>query len=231
MKKKILITILVIIVILLAVGGYFLISDFVQEGKLKTEILEINELSNTEPINIEAINERLERTLTKGDYKVVEQAFKQYLKDSFDNSLQIAEILNDEKITTLLTAENYKEDGKDFTESKEYIATTKAKLEDCKAKYTEFLTEEKAMSYIQDKGLDSYYIDFYKQEFVGDMNAEENDGVVENSIDEIIALLDTSNKVLDLLSKNQNGWKMDGDTIVFNSESLSNEYDNLVNSL
>ena len=60
---------------------------------------------------------------------------------------------------------------------------------------------------------------------------EENDGVVENSIDEIIALLDTSNKVLDLLSKNQNGWKMDGDTIVFNSESLSNEYDNLVNSL
>ena len=63
------------------------------------------------------------------------------------------------------------------------------------------------------------------------MNAEENDGVVENSIDEIIALLDTSNKVLDLLSKNQNGWKMDGDTIVFNSESLSNEYDNLVNSL
>lgn len=144
MKKKILITILVIIVILLAVGGYFLISDFVQEGKLKTEILEINELSNTEPINIEAINERLERTLTKGDYKVVEQAFKQYLKDSFDNSLQIAEILNDEKITTLLTAENYKEDGKDFTESKEYIATTKAKLEDCKAKYTEFLTEEKS---------------------------------------------------------------------------------------
>ena len=57
------------------------------------------------------------------------------------------------KITTLLTVENYESDGKDFTESKEYITNTRETLEECKAKYTEFLTEEKAMSYINDKGI------------------------------------------------------------------------------
>ena len=124
MKKKFLIAILVIIVIAFLVVGYFVISDMMQEDKLKTELAEINELSNAETIDMDAINERLNRIVTTGDYAIVEDAFKTYLRENFDNSLQIAEILNDEKITTLLTAENYKEDGKDFTESKNYITTT-----------------------------------------------------------------------------------------------------------
>lgn len=44
MKKKVLITVLVIIVILLGVVGYFVISDMIQEDKLKTELQEINDL-------------------------------------------------------------------------------------------------------------------------------------------------------------------------------------------
>lgn len=231
MKKKFLIAILVIIVIAFLVVGYFVISDMMQEDKLKTELAEINELSNAETIDMDAINERLNRIVTTGDYAIVEDAFKTYLRENFDNSLQIAEILNDEKITTLLTAENYKEDGKDFTESKNYITTTREKLEDCKTKYTEFLTEEKAMSYINDKGLDSYYTDLYKQEFVGDIESTQNDNTVESSIDEIISILNTSEKVLNLLSENQDSWEMNGENIVFSNENISNEYDELINSL
>lgn len=231
MKKKFLIAILVIIVIAFLVVGYFVISDMMQEDKLKTELAEINELSNVETIDMDAINERLNRIVTTGDYAIVEDAFKTYLRENFDNSLQIAEILNDEKITTLLTAENYKEDGKDFTESKNYITTTREKLEDCKTKYTEFLTEEKAMSYINDKGLDSYYTDLYKQEFVGDIESTQNDNIVESSIDEIISILNTSEKVLNLLSENQDSWEMNGENIVFSNENISNEYDELINSL
>lgn len=231
MKKKILIAILVIIVIAFLVVGYFVISDMIQEDKLKTELAEINELSNAETIDMNAINERLDRRITTGDYAIVEDAFKTYLRENFDNSLQIAEILNDEKITTLLTAENYQEDGKDFTESKNYITTTREQLENCKTKYTEFLTEEKAMSYINDKGLDSYYTDLYKQEFVGDIETAGNDDTVENSIDEIISILNTSEKVLNLLSENQDSWEMNGESILFNNENISNQYDELINSL
>lgn len=231
MKKKVLIAILIIIVIAIAVVGYFVFSDMMQEDKLKTELSEIYQLTNAETIDMDAINERLNRTITKGDYAVVEEAFKSYLKDNFDNSIEIANILNDEKITSLLTVENYKEDGKDFTESKNYITTTRTTLENCKEKYTEFLTEEKAMSYINDKGLDSYYTDLYKEEFVGDMETSESDGIVESSIDEVISILNTSEEILNLLSENQDSWEIDGEIIVFSSESLSDEYNELVDAL
>lgn len=231
MKKKVLITILIVIVIAIIGVGYFVFMDMQQEGKLKTELSELSELSNAENIDINAINDRLDRTVTTGDYAIVEDAFKTYLKENFENSMQIANILNDEKLTTLLTVENYQNDGKDFMESKNYITTTRATLEDCKTKYKEFLTEEKAMSYINDKGLDSYYTDLYKEEFVGDMENAKSDGVVENSIDDIISILNTSEKVLNLLSQNQDSWEIEGENIVFNSESLSNQYDELVNSL
>ena len=230
MKKKILIVLLIIIVIALVGVGYFVFTDMMQEDKLKTELSELNDLVNAENIDMDAINEKLDRRITTGDYEKVEDAYKSYLRDNFDNSIQIANILNDEKITTLLTVENYESDGKDFTESKEYITNTRETLEECKAKYTEFLTEEKAMSYINDKGLDSYYTDLYKNEFIGDMSSASQDTTVQNSIDEVITILNTSEEVLNLLSENQNSWEIDGENISFNSESLSNQYDELVKS-
>ena len=231
MKKKILIVLLIIIVIALVGVGYFVFTDMMQEDKLKTELSELNDLVNAENINMDAVNEKLNRRITTGDYEKVEDAYKSYLRDNFDNSIQIANILNDEKITTLLTVENYESDGKDFTESKEYITNTRETLEECKAKYTEFLTEEKAMSYINDKGLDSYYTDLYKNEFIGDMSLASQDTTVQDSIDEVIGILNTTEEVLNLLSENQDSWKIDGENISFNSESLSNQYDELINSL
>lgn len=231
MKKKVLIVLLIIIVIALVGVGYFVFTDMQQEEKLKTELSELNDLVNAENIDMDAINDRLDRRITTGDYEKVEDAYKSYIRDNFDNSIQIANILNDEKITTLLTVENYKEDGKDFTESKEYITNTRTTLEECKNKYTEFLTEEKAMSYINEKGLDNYYTDLYKNEFIGDMSSAAQDTTVQDSIDEVITILNTSEEVLNLLSENQNSWEIDGENISFNSESLSNEYDSLINSL
>ena len=231
MKKKILIVLLIIIVIALVGVGYFVFTDMMQEDKLKTELSELNDLVNAENIDMDAINEKLDRRITTGDYEKVEDAYKSYLRDNFDNSIQITNILNDEKITTLLTVENYESDGKDFTESKEYITNTRETLEECKAKYTEFLTEEKAMSYINDKGLDSYYTDLYKNEFIGDMSSASQDTTVQDSIDEVIGILNTTEEVLNLLSENQDSWEIDGENISFNSESLSNQYDELINSL
>ena len=231
MKKKILIVLLIIIVIALVGVGYFVFSDMQQEDKLKTELSELNDLVNAENIDMDAVNEKLDKRITTGDYEKVEDAYKSYLRDNFDNSIQIANILNDEKITTLLTVENYESDGKDFIESKEYITNTRTTLEECKNKYTEFLTEEKAMSYINDKGLDSYYTDLYKNEFIGDMSLASKDTTVQDSIDEVITILNTSEEVLNLLSENQDSWEIDGENISFNNESLSNEYDELINSL
>ena len=152
------------------------------------------------------------------------------LRDNFNNITKISEILNDDKITSLLTVENYINDGKEFTETKKYITETRETLENCKTTYIELLTEEKAMSYINDKEVDSYYINFYKQQLVGDLESQEDSAVVD-SIDELIKILDTSEEVIDFLVKNKDNWDIEDDNIVFSSEKLSNEYDKLIDTL
>ncbi len=230
MKKKIIIGVLIIIVLIVGILGYTVISDLIQEDKLKTELTELNDLTNAEKINMDEINNRLARIVTTGDYAKVEKAFKTYLSDNFDNSIEITNLINDDRITTLLTFDNYKTDGKEFNESKIFIKETKEKLEECKNKYSEFMTKDKAMSYIDDKGLDSYYIDLYEKDVVGDMYSIK-DTTVEDSIDEIISLLNISEEILNLLSNNQDTWNLVGDNILFSNDSIRGQYDNLVNSI
>ena len=186
-------------------------------------------MTKVTPIDVDAINKKLEETITTGDYATVEKAMKSYLKDSFDNMIRIAELLNDEKITGILTAENYQEDGPDFVETKAYITSTIQELETRKNSYQEYLTEEKAMSYIENKGLDDYYIDFYKTEIVKDM--ESDDTTVADSIDGVIEILRNSEKVIDFLITNKDNWKIENDSVVFSNEDLSNQYINLISQI
>ena len=231
MKKKILIIVGIIILIVIGVIAYFVITDLQQEDKLTAELQEISNLVNSQNIDIDQINERLDRTVTRGDYAVVEQSFKQYLKDNFDVSMKIADILNDEKLTIILTADNYKQDGKDFVETKNYISTTRDQLETYKTEYKEFFTEDKVMSYINDKNLDSYYTDLYKQELVGDIESDNETELVESAINDVIGILDIYEEVINFLVDNQNSWNVQDDTIEFTSESLQNQYNSLIDKL
>lgn len=231
MKKRILIIVGIIILIVIGVIAYFVITDLQQEDKLTAELQEISNLVNSQNIDIDQINERLDRTVTRGDYAVVEQSFKQYLKDNFDVSMKIADILNDEKLTTILTADNYKQDGKDFVETKNYISTTRDQLETYKTEYKDFFTEDKVMSYINDKNLDSYYTDLYKQELVGDIESDNETEVVESAVNDVIGILDIYEEVINFLVDNQNSWNVQDDTIEFTSESLQNQYNSLIDKL
>lgn len=231
MKKKILIGVGIVVLLVIGVLGYIVISDLGQEDKLKKELNEISEMANSQNINVDDIYERLDRTITKDDYAKVEKAFKNYLRDNFDNSIRIAEILNDDKIVTILTAENYLKDGKKFVETKKYIEEIRTELEKCKQQYIEFFTKEKAMSYINNYKLDSYYVDLYKDEFVGDIETEGEDKTVESSINEIINVLNISEQVINLLSENPNSWEIQGKNIVFDNDYLSDQYDALIKSL
>ncbi len=230
MKKKIIIAIIVIVIAVIGVLGYMVISDLGQEEKLNQEFSEIADLSNAENINTDELNKRLDRTVTTGDYAKVEVALKSYLKDTLKISEGIMNVLNDERITNLLTLDNYKNDGTEFTESKKFIEDTRGQLEDDKNKLSELLTKEKAMSYIENEKLDSYYVDIYEKEFAEEI-ATIDDESLEKSLDEIIEILNISEKVLNLLSENPNSWTLTDENIVFSNESLANQYDALINSI
>ena len=230
MKKKIIIAIIVIVIAVIGALGYMVISDLGQEEKLNQEFSEIADLSNAENINTDELNKRLDRTVTTGDYAKVEVALKSYLKDTLKISEGIMNVLNDERITNLLTLDNYKNDGTEFTESKKFIEDTRGQLEDDKNKLSELLTKEKAMSYIENEKLDSYYVDIYEKEFAEEI-ATIDDESLEKSLDEIIEILNISEKVLNLLSENPNSWTLTDENIVFSNESLANQYDALINSI
>lgn len=231
MKKKILIGLGVLLVVIIGVIGYVVVSDSKQEEKLKNELEELNTLVNEENIDVDKVKKMLNRTVTTGDYKVVETSFKAYLSDAFDSVFQMLDILNSDKLVSILTAENYQNDGPEFTETKAYITETKTKLEELKNSYYSFLTEEKAMSYIEDKGLDSYYVDLYREEYVGDIDTANEDKTVEDSINQIIELLNVSEEIINFLSENSNSWHIEEDVIVFNTDELSNKYNELLNKI
>ena len=158
---------------------------------------------------------------------MVERAYKNYISDILKNMKNIAQVLNEEQITQSLTVENYKTDGPDFTKTKEYLTSTIQKLEEYKSEYKEFLTQEKAMEYIEND-LDKHYIEFYKDEMIGEI---EEDTTVENSMDEVINLLKYSEDVIDFLVENKGKWQIDGENIVFESRELSDEYNKLIDKV
>ena len=141
-------------------------------------------------------------------------------------------ILEDERIENSLTPENYKEDGPEFEETKKYLAETKQSLEDGKNKFYELLTEDGAMKYIKDQNVDSYYEEIYNKEIQGYINLEEKEGdTLKDSIDDVIDVLTISEKVINFLSENKDSWEIEDDSIVFDTEKLSDEYDNLISEI
>ena len=222
MKKKIFITIGVIVAIIIAIIAYMVVSDMIQEKKLNEEFSYVDGLVENEERQTEEIKNALERIVTKGDYAKVETSYKKYLKDIYENIENLTKILEDDEITNSLTAKNYQEDGPEFVKTKEYLSETKKSLEDGKNTYYELLTEDGAMKYIKTMELDSYYEDIYKNEINGYISEEEHENkTVEESINDVISLLDTSEKIINFLSDNKDSWTIEDESIVFNTQKLS----------
>lgn len=232
MKKKIFITIGVIVAIIIAIITYMVVSDMIQEKKLNEEFSYVDGLVENEERQTEEIKNALERIVTKGDYAKVETSYKKYLKDIYENIENLTKILEDDEITNSLTAKNYQEDGPEFVKTKEYLSKTKKSLEDGKNTYYELLTEDGAMKYIKTMELDSYYEDIYKNEINGYISEEEHENkTVEESINDVISLLDTSEKIINFLSDNKDSWTIEDESIVFNTQKLSDEYEKMADEI
>ena len=232
MKKKIFITIGVIVATIIAIIAYMVVSDMIQEKKLNEEFSYVDGLVENEERQTEEIKNALERIVTKGDYAKVETSYKKYLKDIYENIDNLTKILEDDEITNSLTAKNYQEDGPEFVKTKEYLSKTKKSLEDGKNTYYELLTEDGAMKYIKTMELDSYYEDIYKNEINGYISEEEHENkTVEESINDVISLLDTSEKIINFLSDNKDSWTIEDESIVFNTQKLSDEYEKMADEI
>lgn len=230
-KKIIFIVIGIIILVLLGIFGYMVVDEMNQTNKLIVEVDEISQMFNQTSIDYDAIEQKLTTNVSKGDYLVVEKAVKQYLSDGLTSMKELQEIVDDDRITTLLTIQNYSEDGPDFVNTKEYIQNTRTTLENLKNQFISYTTQEKMDEYISDKGLDEYYIELYNELMGGDKIMQSDIEELESSLDSIINMLNNTEIVIDFLIENKDSWQVQGENIMFFSNELVNEYNELTSNI
>ena len=125
MKKKIFIGIGIFVGIILILIGVLVGKDLKQESNLKKELNEISEMVSDPDGDFKEISRRLNTTVTTGDYQKIEKAAKKYFTDILDDLIDLVTVLNDERITNILTVDNYVNDGKEFLTTRKYIKDTK----------------------------------------------------------------------------------------------------------
>ena len=231
-KKKIVFVVIgIIILVLLGIFGYMVVDEMNQTNKLIIEVGEVSQMFNQTSLDYEIIEQKLLTNVSKGDYLVVEKAVKQYLSDALASMKELQSVVDDNRITTLLTIDNYAEDGPDFVNTKEYIQNTRTALENLKNEFISYTTQEKMDEYISDKGLDEYYIELYNELMGGDKIMQADIEELESSLDSIINMLSNTEVVIDFLIENKDSWQLQGENIVFFSNDLVNEYNELTSNI
>lgn len=234
MKKNVKIIIIagVIILAIALVGGYFFINDMKQKEKLVDELSQIEEMTKSGEFDMEKLNEKTSNIVTTGKYAKVEKAAKNYASDVFNKANEIKTVLEDEKMAQLLTASNYKTDGPEFVETKKYLSETKEKLQNFKTEMFGYLEEGKISSYIEAETTDSYSIELYKDLLKEDIEMPESERKeMEQAIDKVASMLDIAEEIINFLVENKGQWQVQGEQIVFNSNSLVQKYNGFLTKL
>ena len=241
MKKKGLIIgiIIAIVAIVIVVGcvAIYIAKGFTQELAIKEEVQAIDQITDVtdlQTMDMEAFNQKTDSVVTTGNYAIVEQAVKQYIKDSVNYTVEVNTLLQDETMTNLVTAENYQTDGPDFVQTTTYITETKAKLEEAKNEFANMFTEEKIMSYIDGKTDKQKFIDLYKEVAIGNQTElipQEELETVQSSLDDVINILDIEQEMIDLLKNNSGKWQVQNNMVMFSSNDILTEYNSLVGQL
>ena len=122
-KTKVLITIITLAVVIMAVLCVMLYNSTKQEDILKSEVYA---LLNSDITSYSYDN----KTKTKGNYAVIESSIKEYIAQYASTSSKIDEIKIDKTFTSILSADNYTNDGKDFNNSTIYISNTENTIND-----------------------------------------------------------------------------------------------------
>ncbi len=206
--------------------GYKLYSDTQQEEALNKEVALLSKLDLTK----DNYNRKLK---TSGDYGKVEKTIKDYLVDFQKSFKAFEEKAQDEKITSILSYENYKKDGPEFKESIAYLDSTSDELEKLFDELISKCEEKNIMAAIEKEKLDQYYVDLYKKLLVGDMSSDLEDAKksLEDSKKMMLDLLKIEKEVLVFLKDNKSKWELDEDQIVFSNQKSLEKYNEYLEKL
>lgn len=233
-NKKIVIIAIVVIVLLAIIVG---IGCFIGYHKNQIDLLNAE---GEKILNMQMLNENgsfnqdaeIDMTIrTKGGYAVVEKTVKDYLHDVQEQAKKATEIYDENKITEMMDIKNIKEDGPEFKNTKDKIANMKKESEEYLDKFVELCDINKLSAEIDDKDVNAYYKGFYK----GIVENDEVKTSIENAKNEIVKSRKIINdsydylaKFINFLSDNKASWMINGEQIVFKSQSALNEFNKII---
>lgn len=216
-SKKIIIIVAIIVavvVIAIAVVASSFIGEVAGQQAINSEIDKINQTGEVD-----------KEIKAKGKYGDVEKALKDYVLEYQAVGKEIEEQYQNEKFATILTADNLKNDGPEFVESKKLVADTRAKGEEVKTKLAEMVSNEYKEKRATDNGLDGKYKDL----FVESIKFEEEQKQVNASIDSVNNYLEKLDDIFNFLNENKDKWEIKNDKVEFNQMTLVTKYNSLVN--
>ena len=159
---------------------------------------------------------------------------KNYLNEYATSLQEVLQIARDDKITKVLSYDNYKNDGKEFKKSLKYLEDTENKYNENMKKLNTMLSDEDIINYGEKNIVGSNYLDLYKKYMLSDemkKNYENSKKLVEEIGPKIGNVLKTSKEVLNFLVKNEKSWKLEDNEIKFKTKDLYDEYTKLIKKL
>lgn len=214
-SKKMIAIVVVIVLVLLAVfaGIGMFVNDYAQRIVIGQEIESINK---TGEVNAEI--------RAKGKYGEVEKVLKDYVMEYQAIGEEIQNEYKNEKFKTILSADNYENDGPEFTESKKLISDVRAKGEEVKEKLAEMVTEEYKEKTATENGLTGKYKDL----FMKNVQLEQELKTVNTTIDNVNNYLLKVEDVFNYLTENKGSWKVNNNKVEFTQMSLVTKYNSLL---
>ena len=227
--NKVILTILLVLVIFLVAIGIIYGGRIINKAKLDRE------LENLVSKDITSLDLSNSISVTSGEFAVVEQTVKEYFKEYSDLRKQFMEKVNDSQLQSILTPENYEQDGPEFTESINYINTAKDEFNSLADDLLNLLSKENIEARIQDKDIGDYYKDLYKGYFIdnNDLSTTFQETYQDTVDDRTLMnnLYDNEIKILNFLTENKAHWEVLDNKLTFDDQELANTFNEMKSNL
>ena len=225
--KKILFILGIVILNIFMIVSIYCITRATMENKLRREVNSLAKLDITK----DRYNTKIK---TRGGYAVVEKAIKEYLDNDAVSLQKVLVIMNDEKISRLLSYDNYKNDGPEFKNSLNYITTNKEVFNKEIDSLINNLDEKNIKKYIRTKTKDKYYINLYDElmlssKFTKEFNSTKS--MLKNTKTHVNNIFDTSSEVLNFLVLYKDDWVLEDNQIKFRKQEQYNYYTELISKV
>ena len=225
--KKILFILGIVILNIFMIVSIYFINRATMENKLRREVNSLAKLDITK----DRYNTKIK---TRGGYAIVERTIKEYLDKDAVSLQKVLAIMNDEKISKLLSYDNYKNDGPEFKTSLNYITSNKETFNKEIDSLISNLDEKNIKKYIRTKTKDKYYINLYDElmlssKFTKEFNNTKN--MLENTKTHVNNIFDTSSEVLNFLILYKDDWVLEDNQIKFRKQEQYNYYMELVSKV